>query len=150
MTSIDQLIRDLIVEDTFKSKYTARQRTIFCKNMYEKVAKFLETSFDEEIEKIKDLEEEVAVANNDMEVYKKSYEDLKESYDELNRSYDELNQSYDELNQSYKSIFIHLLASLRLVVYGIYLMAMWQFYKDKLDTSIKDITNTSVVPYNKA
>jgi len=143
MSSIDQLIRDLIVEDTFKSKYTARQRSIFCKNMYTKVAKFLETSFDEEIEKIKDLEEELATANNDLEVYKQSYE-------ELNQSYDDLKESFDELNKSYKCIFIDMLAGLRIAIYGMYLMAMWQFYRDKLDTSIKDITNTSVVPYNKA
>jgi hypothetical protein len=111
--------------------------------MYDKVAKFLETSFDEEIEKIKQLEEDLAIANNDMEVYKQSYE-------ELNQSYDELKESFDELNKSYKCIFIDMLAGLRIAIYGMYLMAMWQFYRDKLDTSINDITNTSVVPYNKA
>jgi hypothetical protein len=40
--SIDQLIRDLIVEDQFKAKYTKRQRSIFCNNMYNKVANFIE------------------------------------------------------------------------------------------------------------
>jgi len=39
--NIDQLIRDLIVEDQFKAKYTKRQRSIFCKNMYRKISTFL-------------------------------------------------------------------------------------------------------------
>lgn len=38
----EQLIRDLIVEDQFKAKYTKRQRSVFCKNMYAKVASFIE------------------------------------------------------------------------------------------------------------
>jgi hypothetical protein len=37
----EDLIRDLIVEDQFNAKYTKRQRSIFCKNMYTKISKFL-------------------------------------------------------------------------------------------------------------
>ena len=40
--NMDQLIRDLIVEDQFKAKYTKRQRSVFSKNMYTKVATFIE------------------------------------------------------------------------------------------------------------
>jgi predicted nuclease with TOPRIM domain len=141
--SIDQLIRDLIEEDTFKAKYTTRQRTIFCKNMYEKVSKFLEDSFDEEMERIKELELELDESKHDLEVYKNSYQ-------ELSSRYEELSNSYQELTTSYKSIFADILAAFRFAISVIYLYAMWQFYKDKLETSIKDINNTSVTPYNNA
>lgn len=39
--NIESLIRDLILEDQFKEKYTKRQRSIFCKNMYSKISTFL-------------------------------------------------------------------------------------------------------------
>lgn len=39
--NIDTLIRDLIEEDQFNEKYTKRQRSIFCKNMYSKLSAFI-------------------------------------------------------------------------------------------------------------
>lgn len=50
--NIDQLIRDLIVEDQFKSKYTKRQRSVFCNNMYEKVSAFIEEHEKETLNKL--------------------------------------------------------------------------------------------------
>ena len=50
--SIDQLIRDLIVEDQFKAKYTKRQRRVFCDNMYEKVSVFVEEHEKETLDKL--------------------------------------------------------------------------------------------------
>jgi hypothetical protein len=50
--NIDDLIRDLIVEDQFKAKYTKRQRTVFCNNMYNKVANFIEDHEKETLEKL--------------------------------------------------------------------------------------------------
>ena len=44
---IEQLIRDLIVEDQFNEKYTKRQRSIFCKNMYAKISAFVRRKDDE-------------------------------------------------------------------------------------------------------
>jgi len=45
--TIEDLIRDLIVEDQFKNKYTKHQRSIFCKNMYTKISTFLKAKEDE-------------------------------------------------------------------------------------------------------
>lgn len=50
---IDDLIRDIIVEDKFKAKYTKRQQSVFCKNMYHKIKKFIDSyqnEYDQTIE----------------------------------------------------------------------------------------------------
>jgi hypothetical protein len=53
--TIDDLIRDLILEDQFKKKYTKRQRSIFHKNMYTKISAFLKAKEDELSETQKNL-----------------------------------------------------------------------------------------------
>ena len=50
--SIDDLIRDLVVEDQFKAKYTKRQRHVFCDNMYKKVETFIEEHEKETLDKL--------------------------------------------------------------------------------------------------
>jgi len=132
--SIEQLIRDLILEDQFKSKYTARQRSIFCNNMYAKVHAFVENANKELIEENKEhlerielLEEELEVSKNDLEYYK-----------EQNK----------ELNKNYKSVFIDMMSALRLAIYMTYLYAIWQYYNENVDKSIKETNSTSEVPYN--
>lgn len=132
--SIDQLIRDLILEDQFKAKYTSRQRSIFCENMYVKVSKFVEEANKELIEQNKEhlerielLEEELEVAKNDLEYYK-----------EKNK----------ELNNNYKSVFMDMMAALRITMCLMYLYTIWQYYNDKVERSIKDTNTTSEVPYN--
>ncbi len=125
--SIEQLIRDLILEDQFKAKYTSRQRTIFCENMYAKVHAFVKQTNKDQLERIEELEEQLAVAENDRDFYK---EDNK------------------ELNKNYKSVFADMMAAFRLVIYLTYLYAIWQHYNDSVDRSIKDTNTTSDVPYN--
>jgi len=132
--SIEQLIRDLILEDQFKAKYTARQRSIFCENMYVKVSKFAEEANKElleqnkeHLERIELLEEELEVSKNDLEYYK-----------EQNK----------ELNKNYKSVFIDMMSALRLAIYMTYLYAIWQYYNEKEERSIKETNSTSNSPYN--
>ena len=71
---IDQLIRDLILEDQFKAKYTKRQRSIFCNNMYEKISTFM-----------KEHQEEQKEAEKKIEKYKKAYIELANKYAELRK-----------------------------------------------------------------
>jgi hypothetical protein len=127
--TIDQLIRDLIQEDLFKAKYTSRQRSIFCENMYSKVYKFMEETNKEKNEKISELEEELATSQNDLEFYKNAYEQLKKS------------QQYSLFDWLYR---------LRLVIYVAYMFVVWKNYKDKEDISIKDIKRTIEIPYSIA
>lgn len=51
--NIDQLIRDLVVEEKFKSKYTKRQRSVFCNNMRDKVVAFIEDHEKDTLEKLR-------------------------------------------------------------------------------------------------
>lgn len=125
--SIEQLIRDLILEDQFKAKYTSRQRTIFCDNMYAKVSAFVEKTNNDRIDRIEELEEQLAVAQNDLEYYK---------------------EENKELNKNYKSVFMDMMAALRLAICLAYLYAIWQYYNDKVEKSIKDTNTTSEVPYS--
>jgi hypothetical protein len=69
--NIDELIRDLIVEDQFKTKYTKREQSIFCKNMYYKIQKFIEP-----------YEE----ANTQLVEYKKKCKNLQLNYESSNKS----------------------------------------------------------------
>ena len=71
---IDQLIRDLILEDQFKAKYTKRQRTIFCNNMYGKISSFVST-----------YEEEIKESEKKVEKYRKAYIELAKSYADLRK-----------------------------------------------------------------
>jgi hypothetical protein len=70
---IDQLIRDLILEDQFKEKYTKRQRSIFCNNMYEKIATFMKVHQDE----LRESEKKVQKYRNAYIELAKSYADLR-------------------------------------------------------------------------
>jgi hypothetical protein len=124
--SIEQLIRDLILEDQFKAKYTSRQRTIFCDNMYAKVSAFVETTNKDRIERIEELEEQLAVAENDRDFYK---------------------EENKELSKNYKSVFMDMMATLRIAICLTYLYTIWQYYSDKVERSIKDTNTTSEVPY---
>jgi len=72
---IDQLIRDLILEDQFKEKYTKRQRSIFCSNMYEKVATFMKHHQDE----LKESEKKV-------QKYRNAYIELVKTYTDLRKN----------------------------------------------------------------
>jgi hypothetical protein len=134
--SIDQLIRDLIEEDRFKAKYTARQRSIFCENMYTKVYNFIKVANEDAIERVEQLEEELAVAQNDLEFYKKENALLKEAN--------------AELKKNYKSIFVDIVGGFRLIIYSLYIYVMWIHYKEREDKSIKDTNSTRVVPYRMA
>ena len=71
---IDQLIRDLILEDQFKAKYTKRQRSIFCNNMYEKISTFM-----------KHHQEELYQAEKKIEKYRKAYIELAKNYADLRK-----------------------------------------------------------------
>jgi len=79
--SIDQLIRDLIVEDEFKANYTKRQRSIFCNNLYEKISVFLE-------EREKEMKENLEKHENDLHETRKKLDKLKRSYVTLYRETD--------------------------------------------------------------
>lgn len=122
--SIDQLIRELIVEDLFKAKYTSRQRSIFCENMYGKVYKFIQETNKEKIERIEELEEELESSQNDLEYYKNEYEKMKRNQFTL----------------------LDFLYRLRLIIYVGYMYFMWNIYKVKDDTSIKDTIITRDIP----
>jgi hypothetical protein len=104
--------------------------------MYAKVSKFVEDAHEETLLRVKDLEEELDEAKEELEVAKNDLEYYK--------------QENQELKKNYKSLFLDLLAGVRLVYYMTYLYIMWNLYKDKLDISIKDINNTSVIPYRNA
>ena len=126
---MEQLIRDLILEDQFKTKYTSRQRSIFCNNMYAKITKFVEETHKDHHARIEALEEQLEVAKNDLEYYK------------------EENQ---ELSKNYKTVFIDMMGAIRFAFYVTYLYFIWLHYNDKLDKSIKDTNTTSEAPYNIA
>ncbi len=75
--NIDALIKDLILEDKFKAKYTARQRTIFCKNMYRKISNFLkehEEELEDTREQVQSLNHQLQEANTRLEKYRNGYE----------------------------------------------------------------------------
>jgi hypothetical protein len=67
---IDELIRDLIQEDQFKAKYTNRQRSIFCQNMYGKISAFLQPHEEE----LKETQEKLKETQKKLEKYRKAYE----------------------------------------------------------------------------
>ena len=80
---IKDLIRDLIVEDKFNAKYTKRQKSIFCKNMYTKISKFLR-QHDEEYRlsmnaKLDNLEE----LCSKLEYYRENYKQYRQGYDHM-------------------------------------------------------------------
>lgn len=64
-SDIEDLIRDLIMEDKFKAKYTKRQRSIFCKNMYYKLSKFIE-----------EKEQQIVILEEKIENYQRAYNAL--------------------------------------------------------------------------
>ena len=74
--NIDQLIRDLILEDQFKAKYTKTQRSIFCKNMYSKISTFLK-NYDAEIvstrSQLEDSRRQLLETKTYLEKYKIAY-----------------------------------------------------------------------------
>ena len=72
---IDELIRDLILEDQFKAKYTNRQRTVFCENMYGKISLF-----------IAKYEEKVKESEKKVDKYRNAYIELVKSYADLRKN----------------------------------------------------------------
>jgi hypothetical protein len=86
--SIDDLIRDLILEDQFKAKYTKRQRSIFCKNMYTKISAFLqeEKEREEELEQhVEDLEQDVDDVEQELQKVRQELHEYKIGYNILFR-----------------------------------------------------------------
>ena len=69
---IDELIRDLIQEDQFKAKYTNRQRSIFCQNMYGKISAFLQPHEEE----LKETQNKLKETQTKLEKYRKAYTTL--------------------------------------------------------------------------
>jgi hypothetical protein len=72
---IDELIRDLILEENFKTKYTKRQQTVFCNNMYGKISAFI-SKYEE---KLKESEKKV-------DKYRNAYIELVKSYADLRKN----------------------------------------------------------------
>ena len=127
--SIDQLIRDLVVEDLFKAKYTSRQRSIFCQNMYAKVYTFIKENNKEQHERVEQLEDELEDALQEIEEYKRAYEQLKKA----------------------PSMYLEFLYSMTLGLYVLYIYFMWNnAYSVKDDTSINETKAISDKPYNSA
>ena len=131
--SIDQLIRDLVEEDQFKAKYTSRQRSIFCKNMYSKVSKFVEETNKNYIDHAEQLQLEV--------------DELRNKLEEADREIEELREANEELNRGYKGLFQDILCSLRVSFYLFYIYKAWIYYSDNDEKSINDTNSTSAVPY---
>lgn len=71
--SIDQFIRDLIVEDQFKTNYTKRQRTIFCNNLYDKIATFIEEHEKDTLTRLEKHEEELHETRKKLDKLRSSY-----------------------------------------------------------------------------
>ncbi len=71
--SINQLIRDLIVEEEFKANYTKRQRTVFCNNLYDKVATFIEEHEKKTLARLENHEEELHETRHKLDKLRKSY-----------------------------------------------------------------------------
>ena len=72
---IDQLIRDLILEDQFKAKYTKRQRTVFCNNMYGKISAF-----------VSKYQEDLNESEKKVQKYRNAYIELAKSYADLRKN----------------------------------------------------------------
>jgi len=91
---IEMLIRDLIVEDQFNAKYTKNQKSIFCKNMYAKIYKFL-----------KNREEEILDRLNRR--YLAELDDTKRQLDQYRMGYHLLqrNHSFDNFTHSVLNMF---------------------------------------------
>lgn len=71
--NIDQLIRDLILEDQFKSTYTKRQRTVFCNNMYAKIYAFMEKHEEDTLNRLEKNEEELHETRKKLDKSRKDY-----------------------------------------------------------------------------
>ena len=126
--SIDQLIRDLIEEDKFKAKYTTRQRSIFCNNMYLKIQKFIEETNKERLDRMEELEEELETVKNDLEYYKQEILVMKKN----------------------KIVYTDLFYFIRVVLYGLYFYFIWDYYKVREEKSMKETNNSSDDPYKIA
>ena len=83
--TIDDLIRDLILEDQFKAKYTKRQRSIFCKNMYTKISAFLKENEQEELKHADDLEQYVDELEQELQKVRQELHEYKLGYNILFR-----------------------------------------------------------------
>jgi len=148
--SIDQLIRDLIEEDQFKAKYTTRQRSIFCKNMYAKVSQFIEETNESHLDRIEELEEELQHMKSVNEQNLLLLEEVKEELEVANNDLEVYKKANEELNRGWRAFFWDFLAAIRLAIYLAYLCTVWQYYIDKAEMSMKDINNKRVVPYRIA
>ena len=74
--NIDQLIRDLLVEEQFKANYTKRQRAVFCNNLYNKVATFIEEHEKDTLARLEKHEDELHETRHKLDKLRKSYETL--------------------------------------------------------------------------
>lgn len=71
--SMDQLIRDLLVEEQFKANYTKRQRTVFCNNLREKIYAFIEAHEKDTLTRLEKHEEELHETRHKLDKLRKSY-----------------------------------------------------------------------------
>ena len=105
---IEELICDLIMEDKFKAKYTKRQRSIFCKNMYTKISTFLN--------------------KRDDELMKKHQQKLYE-LDKIRYQYTLLRENYQMLSRRHRiSIYMEVVYSilnLSIILYFYYSIYQW-------------------------
>jgi hypothetical protein len=106
---IEMLIRDLIVEDQFNAKYTKNQKSIFCKNMYDKISKFL-----------KNREEEILDRLN------RRYLNQQHELDETKRQLEQYRMGYHLLQQNHSfDNFAHSVLNMFFLIYFYYSMYQW-------------------------
>lgn len=108
----EALIRDLILEDQFNAKYTKRQRSIFCKNMYTKISKFL-----------RHREEEILDRLN------RRYQRQQEELEETKQTLEQFREGYQHLLKRNKPSvfieFIHSLLNIIIIVYFYHSLYQW-------------------------
>jgi hypothetical protein len=114
---IESLIRELIQEDQFKAKYTLRQRSIFCKNMYQKISKFLKSHEEE----LKDTRDQLVDAHH---LLIETHDKLVKSRDEL-RQYRREYRSLKQKNQYHLAELIYSILNIAILVYFYYSIYRW-------------------------
>jgi hypothetical protein len=123
--SIEHLIQNLVLEDRFKEKYTTRQRSVFCKNMYLKINRFLLEHDKAHNQFVEQLKEDHEIVRNELDEYKKSYDIL--------------------LEQRKRHVHLDIIFTIQIIACMIAI-----YYKVSEDISMIDTRNISSVPYNVA
>ena len=107
---MEELIRDLIVEDQFNAKYTKTQKSIFCKNMYAKISKFLQYREEEILDR---LNRRYLYQQQEMEETKRQLEQYRAGYMQLLKQ----NHSFGD--------FTHSLMNMFMIIYFYYAIYVW-------------------------